>query len=509
MDRSKKTLINVIASAAGYIIPASVVLITTPLLIHLVGKSAFGIQGLSNTVLGYFLIMDMNIDMALIKFLAEDNAKNDNTSMNNLLNMTFKVYLGIGLLGMILIALSSSFLVKKVFLIPVELISQARLVFLLTSCGFFASSFNMWIRGVAMGLQRYDFANTLDIFSRLFGNVLGILAAFFGLGIVGYTFFKVFSGILVSIVFFFAIRKLVPFFKLNIKFDFASFRRILSFTTYGVLLRISGLVLGKLDILFIGMWIGAAAVGIYSIPFIIYSTLSFFLSNMFNFLFPMSSELYSTNKFDELKQIFIKLSKSLTTLAVMLYLPMIIFGTELLKLWVGTEVAKEASGVFIYLIIAGFLGTIFIATISTFMVGIGNVRMFTIYSIGKGLFNCGLFVPLIKIYGIDGAGITLLISTLIDLGFLVIGLNKFIKVGILVYTKKVFLSPVITGLLTGAIFLTTRNFIHEWWSFILITILLECTFICIGYPLKVFGDIEKKAFFIISSKILKLKKKLA
>ena len=507
MDRAKKTLVNLLSSAAGYIVPSAVVFVTTPLLIHLVGKAAYGIQGLSNTVLGYFLIMDMNMDMALIKFLAEDTAKNDTASINRLLNVTLKIYLVIGMIGMLIIALCSNLLVHNVFIIPTNLLVQANYVFLLTACGFFASSFNMWIRGVAIGLQRYDYANTLNIFSNLFGNGLGILSAYWGGGVVGFTFFKVVSAVVISIAFFFFMRKQLPSFKLTHGFDLSAFKRILGFTSYGVLLRISGLILGKLDVLFIGMWIGAAAAGIYSIPFLIYSTLSYLIANMFHFLFPMSSELFSINKFDELRQIFVKLSKSLTILAVMLYLPIIVFGKIILQLWVGAEIAENAGLVLFYLAIAGFLGTIFVANVSTFIVGIGNVKLFTIYSISKGLFSCGLFFFFIKKYGIDGAGITLVISTIFDFAFLVIALKKYIVLNMFSFIKKVYAAPVCAGLLSGVVFFFLKDYIQSWWSLICFVIGLEFIFISLGYPLKIFGDVEKKAIAIIAGEFINLKEK--
>ena len=107
MSRIKKSSINLISSALGYMIPTIVVFLTTPLLLNLLGKSAYGINNLSNTLIGYFTIMDLNIDIALIKYLAEDKSRNDDESINRLLNLTLKMYLVIGLIGMTIIFILS------------------------------------------------------------------------------------------------------------------------------------------------------------------------------------------------------------------------------------------------------------------------------------------------------------------------------------------------------------------------------------------------------------------
>jgi O-antigen/teichoic acid export membrane protein len=465
--------------------------------IKLIGKAAYGIQGLSNTVLGYFLVMDMNIDIALIKYLAEDKAKNDTIAMNKLLNITLKIYLIIGVIGMSAILLLSNILVKRVFLIPDELVEQAKVVFYLTSIGFFASALNMWVRAIASGLQKYQYSNILSIATNVLGSVLGVYFAYIGYGLVGFTLAKVGVAILVAIVFFFIIIKEFPFFKLDLKFDKLVFKRIVGFTSYGVLLRISGLIFNRLDVLFIGMWVSASAVGVYSIPLMIFTTLSYFISAMFHFFFPMSSELYSTNQLHELKQILIKLSKFLTALSAMLYIPIFIFAKTILRLWVGVEISNEADVLLSYLMIAGFLGTIFATNVGTLMIGIGHVKEFTIYSISKSIVNSLLFILFIKRYGIEGAGLTLLLTTLLDFAVLLFALNKYLCIDVTEYLRKVYPLPVCLGAAIGLPFFFFSNIVNGWLTLVMALALYEVSYLVLGFLFGVFGETEKKALTVV------------
>ena len=110
MDRSNRATINMISSFLGYGIPMVVSMVTTPIVLNLLGVSAYGLISLISVIIGYLTVIDMGLDLPITKYLAEDRAKSDNNAANLMLNNALQLYLLIGILGMTIIFLASNFL---------------------------------------------------------------------------------------------------------------------------------------------------------------------------------------------------------------------------------------------------------------------------------------------------------------------------------------------------------------------------------------------------------------
>jgi len=60
--------------------------IATPFLLRGLGEAAYGLQTLVAVIIGYLTMMDMGLDLPIIKILSEDRAKNDIESENRMLS---------------------------------------------------------------------------------------------------------------------------------------------------------------------------------------------------------------------------------------------------------------------------------------------------------------------------------------------------------------------------------------------------------------------------------------
>ena len=128
-----------LASAVGYVAPVLINLFATPFLLRGLGETGYGLQNLVGVIAGYFALLDMALDIPICKFLAEDHARGDIESENRLLSTTLQLYAAIGLVGLVSISLAADFLARRVFIVPDEMIEQARTVFFLAGIGFFAN----------------------------------------------------------------------------------------------------------------------------------------------------------------------------------------------------------------------------------------------------------------------------------------------------------------------------------------------------------------------------------
>ena len=335
MSKLKRSFINMIMGGALYIVPILLNLIFTPLLLRQLGEAAYGLQALGNIVILYFMVTDLGLDIIVVKFISEFNAKKDHATLNKIFNTTFQYYCLIGVAGMLIIGLFSDVFVYRLFNIPPELHREAKNVFLLTGIGFAGSVVSIWGRGVCIGFQRYDIANGINIINNIFSNVVGVMAVMYGYGVVGYVAVRVTCAFLSACAYIYFSQNLVPAYKFNFGFDSFVWGLLKSQVGYGFILRISGMWILGLDRTFIGAWLGVGAVSIYAIPYLIASSFSLLIQSTMHFIFPMTSELHSTNKHEELLSLFLRGAKFIVLLSTLLFLPLLLFGDKFLSLWLG------------------------------------------------------------------------------------------------------------------------------------------------------------------------------
>ena len=481
-----------IASLLGYAVPMIISMVTTPIVLKALGISAYGLVSLVNVIIGYLTVMDMGLDLPITKYLAEDRAKVDNDSANRMLNNALQLYFIIGVVGMLVIILTSNFFAYRVFKVPHDMLSEAVKVFQLAGIGFLGSVAMSWGRAVSMGVQRFEITHGVSIFTNIAGLFLGLWMIHLGYGVVGFVFMRVLLSLFAGIGYWLFARHLLPFYRFKLGFDRETLLRVRGYIGYGALNRLIGGLVSGLDKTLISAWLGMAAAGIYSMPFMLVSSLGYMISYMLGFLLPISSELHSTGEIEKLKEIFTRSTRFISALTSMVFIPILIFGDLFITLWVGPEIGYQTRHILTLLALSGVFSTLFISLSNNIIVGIGRIKQFTQYCTVRALvLAIGCFL-LIKPFGIEGAGFALLLTNIVDLIFLIIVLKNYLLISPSYLFKAAYLTPISIGLIMAICTLFLRPFAHTWIGLILSIGLFEILYITISYKLGVFGETEKR-----------------
>lgn len=492
MELLERSSTNMLSSAAGYAVPMLVNLITLPLLLSMLGESAYGLQSLVAVIIGYMTCMDMGLDLPITKFLAEDRARKDLAAENRLLGTTLQLYVSIGLIGMVVIGFSAEWLVKSVFQIPENLVNQAVIVFRLAGVGFLGSVGMSWGRAVTMGLHRFDLNYSVSVLLSTAGTLIGLGAVYAGYGVVGYILTRTFFILLAGPIYFTLTRCLLPDFTFRWGLNNETVRRIRGYIGYGAFNRVTNSLVSRLDQTLLGIWVGVAAAGIYSVPFLVVNSLGYMLSYMLGFIFPMASELQSLGRMDQLRDIFIRSSRFIAALAGLVFIPLFVLGDLFLTLWTPT-ISVRAAGVLRLLTLAGYIGTLTATLPNNIMVGLGKMRQFTIYTIIRAVALTVLCVIFIRPLGIVGAGWALLLACMVDTVYLMIVLRRYLQIGVTQLFKKAYFKPILLGAgFTGLSFLM-RPIATTWLGFGLAGIALVVIYVIAGFAMGIFGETEKRA----------------
>jgi len=483
---------------AGMVMPMLVNFGATPFLLRGLGPDAYGLQNLVTLVIGYFAIMDMGLDIAAVKFLAEYHAREDGEAENRLLSTNLQLYVVVGLAGMFLLMSSTEFLATRVFQIPADLRLEAIIVFRLGALGFLANMLVAWGGSIPLGLQRYDITNSISIVSSSTGVCVGLAAVYAGYGVVGFVLVKIVATLMAGITYFFMARRLLPGLRLRFGIDREMLRRVGGVTAYGVALRISGILTTGIDRTLIGAWLGTGAVTLYVVPNLVAMSLGQLIARMMSFLFPMASELSSTGQYEALRDILRRAFRFVAAISTAVFIPVFVLADRFLALWVGPEIAFQSTGAFRLLLAASYLSS-FAILAGTMVPGLGFFGRFTVYALGKSLvigLGCAL---LIQPLGIIGAGIGVLLGGVVDVAFTLFSFQRYLQMGWIRLVYEAYLPSATLGALMAGLTLLSRPFVVSWLGMGLTLGAAGLLFLAIGYAVGIFGETEKRALLAMIS----------
>jgi O-antigen/teichoic acid export membrane protein len=504
MDKLRRTGINMISGGAGFILPMAINFLATPLLLEKLGKEAYGLQSLVNVILGYLMVADMGLDIPITKFLAEFNVKKDFTNRDSLLSNTFQLYILIGILGMVIILILEPYL-HSLFHIPDFLKSEAKIVFWITGVGFLGNILSMWGKAVFIGMHRYDIANGVYTILSLISTVAGIVMVYQGMGLTYFVLARVTGFFLSSFAYMIFLKIMFVNYRLSAGFEKQMINRIRPLIGYGFILRLSGMVFSRLDQSLLSAWVGIAAVGIYSIPYLITMAISGLIYGIMNFTFPKASELYSTNRKDELNTLFIRSTKLTTVIASFFFSFLLAAGDRFVYVWIDPVFASQAQMPLLILSVAYYISVISVAILNNFLVAMNSMRFFTLYSILKSSAMGIGFLTMIKPLGLAGAALGVLVGSICDIIYLFVSLKNHLMIKFETIVMQCYLQPILIGALSGIALYSQKMLISDWGSLILCGLGYSALFLLLGISLKVFGAREKQMVIKILGELKLLK----
>jgi O-antigen/teichoic acid export membrane protein len=507
MSNLKRIGINMISGGTGYIVPMLLNLLFTPFIIKTLGEEAFGLQVLGNVIIGYLVVADMGLDIPITKKIAEYYAKSDKNSERKFLLATIKIYFLIGILGMLLVIAFTDQLISWLS-IPPKIQHQARAIFYMTSVGFVASIITMWGKAVFNGIQRYDIANAVSIFNNMFGILCGILLISNGFDVVAFFLARIVGMVLASALYILLAKRFIQKFSLLPIVDPEVWRYLKKQIGFGFSLRISGMIFSRMDQALISSILGVAILGVYSIPIVIANTLSGLISSITHFAFPMASAMNSTRSHMEMELFFMRISKFITLITTIIFIPLIFLGDKFLTLWISAGISEQSQQVLLLLLIAFYINTCLTTALVAFMVGIGQLKIFTFYGVGRGLMLFAGFVIMIKAYGLEGAALSYLCSLGLDLFFFLYSLTIKLNFNISVLLRKAYFKPVIIGFAIGALIIVPlKHYVESWLMLFTLSATFAVVFCMAAWIFQVQDADEKAIIFRLFSRVRDLVKR--
>lgn len=374
---------NSLLSFAGRIVPLFVGLAAIPILIEMLGVTRFGILTLAWVFIGYANIFDFGISRAGVKFISDCIGENNETDIPLIFWTLTIVLFFVGIIIAIILYLISSdlvpFIVEANDGLKIEVLYVIHIIAITLPVVLLISGINAYLTAY----QSFKWISSIQVFNGILNYLLpvAVLLLYDGLIPVMITLFMI--KVLILGLYIYSIRR--PSLK-SVSLPTFSFRYMKEMVKYGGWVSVSNVLsplVDYIDRFYITFIMGASVVAYFTTPMDVLFKLGIIPVSIVAVLFPVVSNLSSTNKD---KAIRFTVTGTNLTLIVLFPVAIILqlFAKELLDLWVGSEFAENSTLVAQLLLIGIFFKSFTNYSI-TYLHGIGKPRQTAIVHIGQSI----------------------------------------------------------------------------------------------------------------------------
>jgi O-antigen/teichoic acid export membrane protein len=434
-----------------------------PYIIKKLSIEGYGIYILITSLVGFYGILDLGLGSALIKYVAELHEKNDFERLNIYINSTVIFQGIIGLLSSSAIIFYSKNILN---LLNVSKTNFTETTFALNLCalGFLFTFIGGAYRSVLQGLQLYKYTSIMDTLVNLALNLFVALILFMGYGLIGSIIINVIVAFLTFAGYYILVKINVPSYSVSLFINIKVLKDIIHFSFFIFLSKISAIFSNYIVKFIISFFLGPAAVTYYTVPSKLVGAVGGISSSGLSSIFPFSSQLNTCSNNYEIKELFLHSAKLYLMIILPIVILIVLFSKQILTIWVGKEFAERAWIVLSIIAFSSCVGSL--STIPNLIIlGMGNSKLIGIFSfITITLY--AVFVPtLTEIFGINGAALALLLTSLVVIYYVIAKTTKYIKSSIQEYAKIVLMPN--KSIIIVILFLFPIAFVIKLWPIII------------------------------------------
>lgn len=333
---------NTIWNIVGMVIPLVVAVFAIPPLVHGLGTERFGVLTLAWMLVGYFSLFDLGLGRALTKLVAEKLGAGQENEIPSLAWTALVLMVILGVLGAVISAALSPWLVTEVLKIPEHLQKESLHAFYLLA---FAVPFvinSTGLLGILGAYQRFGMINAVRIPLGVF-TFIGPLAVLpFSVSLFHIVAVLVAGRIVVMVVYLFLCLRIVGSLNSGIVFRREVIKPLVSFGGWMTISNVLGPIMVYMDRFIIGSIVSMAAVAYYTTPYEMVTKLWLIPTAFVSVLFPAFSSVLQQDR-DRAVRLF---GRGINLIFLSLFpfiLIIVTFSGEGLKLWLGAEFAINST----------------------------------------------------------------------------------------------------------------------------------------------------------------------
>ncbi len=401
---------NALGVYAAYGVAILSGLLVTPVVIHSIGKEAFGVWSFIGSITIYLSILDFGVAPSIVRFAAEARGRRADHDLNEVASTGLAVYAVIGLLT-IPAGIGLAFLAPILVDAPHGLVWDARIATLLVVVAL-AARFPLGLfNNLLVAQQRWDLQNLANIVSTgLYAVLVAALMPRYG-GLVLLGILTLGTALLRLALPLFWLRRELPGLHLSRRLvTRARLRELASFSSSNFLFHIAQKIVFSTDVIVVGIVLGSAASGVYSVPAKLFALVFGIGTAVTSLMFPAFAELEGAGASERQRRLLLVGLRVGTALMLVLALPLLLIPDLLIHAWIGG--GFHASYAVLSILAAVLLIHQPIYVLTQFLIARARQREVAVASIAVTLANLLLSFILAWAWGLPGVAVSTLATDL-------------------------------------------------------------------------------------------------
>jgi O-antigen/teichoic acid export membrane protein len=392
---------NSLWNLVGNLAPMLVAAICIPVLIKGLGTDRFGVLTLVWALIGYATLFDLGLGRALTQLVATKLGSGDDHEIPRLVWTSLLLMLLLGLVGAVVVILSTPWLVNRALHVPVMLRHEMLYSLYLLGLSIPAVISTAGLRGLLEAHQRFGLTNILRIPLGIFAYASPLLVLPFSKSLFPVVAVLVAGRVLAWVAHLVLCLKVVPTLRLGVFWNRAAVGPLLRFGSWMTVTNVVGPLMITLDRFVIGALLSVTAVAYYATPSELVAKFWLIPGSLLGVMFPAFSTSFVQNR-DRAAFLYGRSVKYLGLILVPLTLLVVVLAQDGLKLWLGAEFAHHSARVLQWLAVGMLINCLAAAPFAVVQSAGRPDLTAKLHLVELPLYLVALFW-LTKVQGIDGA----------------------------------------------------------------------------------------------------------
>ncbi|HEV2178537.1 MAG TPA: oligosaccharide flippase family protein [Terriglobia bacterium] len=394
---------SVLSNWVALVILGLLSFLMTPFMIHRLGDFQFGVYTLAFSVVGYSELLELGTRNTLQRFVGRLSGRRDRVELNSVFTTAVTLTL---ILGAVVIALSLA--LSQVLPSFFKLRSMQRgmfawLIILLglnTGLGLPATLLQAYLAG----LQRFDLQNLLAVIRQGLRSLLIVIVLLLGHGVVAVGACALAGTLAIVPLNWWMIRRIDPGVNFSTRLvTLGTGCELLSFSFWTLLNNAGQFLRDSTDSMVIGRVLGTALITPFTVAARLVDYFRPIIIGMVSPLLPRVSELDGQGRHDEIRGIFLRMTRLSALASLAIGSMLLLHGRTLILLWVGQRYVSSYP-ILVLLTIGGVASLAQFGTLQT-LIAMGRHRAYGLWTLGEGLANLVLSIIWARQYGIVGVAL--------------------------------------------------------------------------------------------------------
>jgi O-antigen/teichoic acid export membrane protein len=412
---------NVVVNWSVAMTNAVTTLLLTPLIVRNLQQESYGVWSFLNGLTIYSSVLYLGLGTAFMRGLSEAVGRDDAAGQSRLASLAATIYSGLGLLCLAL-ALAFAPLVPSLFAEPLPPDTQRATSI---TVGFLGARLalmfvNSALSALVTAHGRLDLVGLLTIGT----TIPRALAVVYAVGrpspMVPLAIVSVVDAALMLPSLWILCRIVAPGVRIRPSTPtWQELRSLYGFGLQAFVVQMGFLIISYTDTALIGIVLGAAAVGLYSLPLQLVEQSRMLVNGVTQNLVPELSAMRARGETARLSKMFTVASRACLTLSSFVNVHLVLLGPAFLSLWVGPTMAAESPRVLLCLALAASAAALSTQVMTPFYMAFDLARTLVAIVAAEALLNFALsywFAQAIGLWGvalgtaIPAIGLTLLLA---------------------------------------------------------------------------------------------------